>query len=120
ELINAADYSGVENLLNKEMSNRLPLKTATVFFAGMTAQFGKIQKLDPPTRTAGWTVFPTHFERGLIDLSLALDREGKIAGVKFEPRPAPSEAASQKEPDADTYLKVANGLVALINAADYS
>ena len=29
ELINAADYSGVENLFNKEMSKALPLKKAT-------------------------------------------------------------------------------------------
>jgi len=75
ELINAADYSGLENLFNKEMSQALPLSKATPFFAGMNAQFGKIQKLDEPTRSAGCTVFSAHFERGLVGMSLVLDRD---------------------------------------------
>jgi hypothetical protein len=85
ELLNAEDYSGVENLFNKQMSAALPLTKATQFFAGMKAQFGKIQKLDEPKQSAGWTVFPAHFERGLMNLSLALDDENKIAGVTFKP-----------------------------------
>src|SRR5437868_6703643 len=90
ELFNAADYSGVENLFNKEMSKALPLKKATEFFAGMKAQFGKIQKLDEPRHSAGWTVFPAHFEHGLMDISLVLDREDKIAGLNFKPHAASS------------------------------
>src|ERR1043166_1390789 len=85
ELINAADYSGVEKLFNKQMSQALPLSKATQFFAGMNAQFGKIQKLDEPRQNAGWTVFPAHFERGLMDMSLALDGKNKIAGFTFKP-----------------------------------
>src|SRR5258705_4095039 len=83
ELINASDYDGVEKLFNPQMSQALPLQKATQFFAGMSAQFGKIQKLDEPKRRAGWTVFPAHFERGLMDMSLALDSDDTIAGVKF-------------------------------------
>jgi hypothetical protein len=85
ELINAGDYSGIENLFNKQMSTALPLNKATQFFAGMKGQFGNIQKLDEPRQSAGWTVFPAHFDRGLMDLSLALDDENKIAGVTFKP-----------------------------------
>jgi nicotinamidase-related amidase len=85
ELINAADYSGIENLFNRQMSKALPLSKATQFFAGMNAQFGKIQKLDEPRQNAGWTVFPAHFERGLMDMSLALDGKNKIAGFTFKP-----------------------------------
>ena len=54
ELINAADYSGIENLFTKEMSAALPLDKATAFFTGLTAQAGKIQKLDEPERNAGY------------------------------------------------------------------
>src|SRR5439155_581862 len=85
ELVNAADYFGVESLFNQEMSQALPLKNATQFFAGIKAQFGNIQKLDEPRESAGWTVFPAHFERGLMDLSLALDDKNKIAGFTFKP-----------------------------------
>ncbi len=85
ELINAGDYSGIENLFDKPMSTALPLNKATQFFEGMKAQFGKIEKLDEPRHSAGWTVFPAHFERGLLDISLALDDENKIAGLNFKP-----------------------------------
>jgi hypothetical protein len=85
ELINAGDYSGVEELFNQQMTQALPLNKATQFFAGMKAQFGKIQKLDEPRKSAGWTIFPAHFERGLMDMSLALDDKNKIAGLIFKP-----------------------------------
>ena len=118
ELINAADYPGVETLFNKGMSNALPLTKATPFFVEMKRQFGKLQKLDEPKRTAGWTVFSAHFERGLMDMSLVLDGEGKIAGLNFKPRAA-SPAATSKKPE-ESPTKVANRLVELINAADYA
>src|SRR5436190_1218353 len=97
ELINAGDYSGVENLFNKEMSKALPLEKATEFFKGLTGQAGKIQKLDEPKHNAGGMVFPTHFERAILDMSLALDDENKIAGLTFEPQAASSEAASRNQ-----------------------
>src|SRR5437660_1247411 len=88
ELVNAADYSGVENLLNKEMSEALPLDKATEFFAGITGRFGEIQKVDAPRRNGDWTVFPAHGQRGMMDMSLALDADGKISGLLFRPHAA--------------------------------
>jgi hypothetical protein len=96
ELINAADYSGVENLFNKDMSKALPLEKATEFFTGLIEQVGKIQKLDQPKRNGEWTVFPIHCERGMLDMSLALDGENKIAGLYFKPKAAASEGAPIK------------------------
>ena len=97
DLINATDYSGVESLFNKEMSKALPLKKATEFFAEMKAQFGKIQKLDLPRNSAGWTVFPAHFDHGQMELSLAIDGENKIAGLTFKPRAKSSEARPKNQ-----------------------
>lgn len=85
ELINTADYSGIEAQFNQQMSNALPLTKATDFFTELTEQVGKIQNLDKSRRKAGWTVFPTHCERGNLDLSLALDDQNKIAGLTFRP-----------------------------------
>jgi hypothetical protein len=119
ELLNAGDYSGVESLFNKEMGKALPLDKAAAFFTGLTARSGKIQKLDEPKRSAGWTVFPAHFERGLMDLSLVLDREEKIAGITFKPRGASSQAAPEKQQEEEPYTKVANHLIELINKGDY-
>jgi Peptidase family M23/Protein of unknown function (DUF3887) len=97
ELINAADYSGVEHLFDKDMSRALPLEKATEFFTGLTGQVGRIQKLDEPGHSAGWTVFAVHCERGMLDMSLALDDENRIAGLYFKPHAASPEAAPKKQ-----------------------
>ena len=111
ELINARDYAAIGKLFNKEMSQALPPQKATQFFRGLSGQVGKIQKLDEPMLKDGWTIFPAHGERGKLDMSLVLDDENKIAGLKFI---LPNAETGQ------TVTKVANRLVELINAADYS
>src|SRR6266566_3252321 len=65
-LVNAADYSGVESLFNKEMSQALPLEKATEFLKALGAQFGKIQKLEEPEPGSEGMVFPADFERGVL------------------------------------------------------
>ena len=85
QLINAGNYSGMEKLFNAEMGKALPLDKASEFFKGLTAQFGRIQKLDEPKRSGEWLVFPAHAERGLLDMSLALDDKDKVAGILFRP-----------------------------------
>ncbi len=118
DLFNAGDYDAVQKLFNAQMSQALPPQKATAFFAGIKQQLGKIQKLDKPKKASGWTIFPAHFERGLMDMSLALDGEDKISGLYFKPHPAAAKAGA-KQAD-DSYVKTANRLVELINAADYS
>jgi hypothetical protein len=85
ELIDAADYPGIENLFNEAMCKALPLNKATGFFTRLNEQVGKIQKLDDVKRNAEWTVFPAHCERGMLSMSLVLDDENKIAGLNFKP-----------------------------------
>lgn len=97
QLINAGDYSAVEKLFNDAMSKDMPLDKATEFFKEkLTAQVGKIQKLDEPKRNGEWMVFPAHCERGMLDMSLALDDKDKIAGFIFKPHAASSEPAAKK------------------------
>jgi hypothetical protein len=105
EMINASDYSGIEKLFDNDMSAALPLDKATEFFAGMAAQFGKIQTLDEPKHKAGWTIFPAHFDRGLVDMSLALDRESKIAGLYFKPHAASPKAAPKQHTELSLPFK---------------
>jgi hypothetical protein len=96
ELVNASDYAGIEKLFNKDMSAALPLAQTKQFISGMRGQFGKIQKLDDPRTKSGWTIFPTHFEKGVMDMSLVLDADAKIAGLSFKPHAAASTAAAKK------------------------
>ncbi|HEY2713633.1 MAG TPA: DUF3887 domain-containing protein [Chthoniobacterales bacterium] len=94
--INAGDYPGIEALFNAEMAKALPLAKTTSFFEGVMRQYGKLQKLDQGKRLAGTVVFPAHFERGLLDLQIALDPEGKIAGLFLKPHSGTTKSAPVK------------------------
>lgn len=88
DLINAGDYAGIQTSFNKEMSAALPLEKSTAFFKSLTQQLGKIQKLGDPQRVNGWLVYPAKFENGMLDMHLAVDTRGLIAGVAFKPHVA--------------------------------
>ena len=122
KLINAGDCPAIERLFNDAMRQALPLEKATDFFTRVTAQFGTIQKLDAPVRKGGWTVLLAHCQRGFLDMSLALDPDDKIAGIKLTPHLAtrPESEKPQLSQETDRYTKVANRLAELINAHDYA
>ncbi len=112
ELINAGDYAGIQAKFNPEMDAALPLDKSSEFFKGLTRQAGKIQKLGEPQPVGEVMVFPVKFEKGTLDMRIALDGQGLIAGLVFKPHTAQSLQANR-------YTKVANQLVELINAGDY-
>jgi hypothetical protein len=113
ELINAGDYAGIQTNFNKRMDAALPLDKSSAFFNGLTRQMGKIQKLGEPRPAGGAVVFPATFEKGTVDLQLALDDRGLIAGLLFKPH-----VTAKSEPGR--YTKMANRLVELLNAGDYA
>jgi len=123
ELINAGDYAGIQTNFNKQMDAALPLDKSSAFFNRLTQQAGKIQKLGEPRPVGGWMVFPAKCEKSTLDMQIALDGRGLIAGLLFKPR-----AATKPEPEkpqtqlsqTDRYTKVANQLKELINAGDYA
>ena len=123
ELINAGDYAGIQSKFNNGMDAALPLDKSSAFFTRLTQQFGKIQKLGEPEPVGGVMVFPAKFEKGMLDMRIALDGSGLVAGLVFKPR-----AATKPEPEkrqtqlsqTDRYTKVANQLKELINAGDYA
>jgi murein DD-endopeptidase MepM/ murein hydrolase activator NlpD len=123
ELINAGDYAAIQTNLNKQMDTALPLDKSSAFFNGLTQQMGKIQKLSEPRSVGGAMVFSATFEKGMLDMQIALDSRGLIAGLLFKPH-----VATKAEPErhqtqlslTEGYTKVANQLVELINATDYA
>jgi murein DD-endopeptidase MepM/ murein hydrolase activator NlpD len=87
--INDANWSGVQADFGQVMLDEFPLEKLTPFFQGLTAQYGKIEKLDagrytPPDKA----VFPAHFERGFLDITIVLDERDKIIGLLFLPHKA--------------------------------
>ena len=85
ELINAGNYTGIQTNFNKEMDAALPLDKSSAFFNGLTQQVGKIQKLGKPQSVGEAMVFPTEFEKDTLDMQIALDSRGQIAGLTFTP-----------------------------------
>jgi hypothetical protein len=123
KLLNAGDYAGIQTNFNKEMDAALPLDKSSAFFIKLTQQVGKLQKLGEPQPVGGAMVFPAQFEKTTLDMRIALDGRGLIAGLVFKPqaatKPQPEKPPAQVSP-ADRYTKVANQLKDLINAGDYA
>src|SRR5206468_2990943 len=94
ELINAGDYAGIQTKFNKEMGAALPLDKSSAFFNGLTQQMGKIQKLGEPRPVGEAMVFPAKCEKGALDMEIALDSRGLIAGLPFTPH-----VATKPEPE---------------------
>ena len=99
ELINAADYAGIQTKFNKEMDAALPLEKSREFFRRLAQQLGNIQKLGEPQPVGGAMVFPTKFEKGTLDMQIVVDGQGLIAGLLFKPhvptKPAPEKHETQ-------------------------
>jgi hypothetical protein len=119
ELINAGDYAGIQTNFNERMDAALPLDKSSEFFKGLMQQVGKIQKLGEPQFVGGWMVFPAKFENGTLDMQIALDGRGLIAGLVFKPHAA-TEPGQAELSQTDRYTKMANQLKELFNAGDYA
>lgn len=97
ELINAADYAGIQSKFSKEMDAALPLEKSRAFFSGLTQQMGKIQKLGDPQAMGGAQVFLARFEKGVLDMQIVLDDRGLIAGLIFKPHVAAKPAVEKHQ-----------------------
>jgi len=98
EAMNNQDYNGIVREYDKGMSTAFPLFKTTYFFKNNFDTFGKVIKVDPPQiRAADQAVFVMHSERGIQDLTLYIDDQGKIKGFLFTTHVA-SEPPSTSEP----------------------
>jgi hypothetical protein len=87
--INEANYPAIQADFSKIMLDALPLEKLTPFFQALSAEYGKIQKLDRPRYTPpNQAIFPAHFERGILDIKIVLDEQDKIIGLLFQPHTA--------------------------------
>lgn len=95
EAINAGDYARIDAAFNREMREALPPERCEAFFRNLVTDFGKIETLEPGRFVPpDHAVLPVRFERGFLDLTIALDNEDKVAGLLLlphtEPIPAPA------------------------------
>ncbi len=87
--INEKDYARIGSDFDKTMEDFFPLEKRQPFFENLTAQYGKIQKLDK-TRTpaANQAVFLAHCEHGKLHITVWLSDDGKVTGLLFLPHKA--------------------------------
>lgn len=87
--INDANYLEIQKDFAQSMRDFLPLEKSKPLFQGLTAQYGKIQKLDKPRLNPnGEAVFAARFERGILDIKVWLDDKNNIIGLMFLPHAA--------------------------------
>ena len=87
---NSKDYARIEKEFNAQMSAAVPSAQLKGFLDETRVGLGKIMKLGAPNFVAPTAaVFPTEFERGKLDLLVAVDADGKIAGLRLTPTQAP-------------------------------
>ena len=83
---NAKDYGRIEKEFNAQMSEAITTDKLKEFLDDTHAGLGKIVKLGTPNFVAPTVAtFPAEFERGKMELLVALDAEGKIGGLRIAP-----------------------------------
>ncbi len=105
-LINTADYKGIQGTFDTGMNKAMPLEQTAAFFKKISGDLGKIQKLGEPRPAPQQAViFPAHFERGILDMTLVLDERSQISGLWFKPHVAGKPAPSQHKTELSLPFK---------------
>jgi murein DD-endopeptidase MepM/ murein hydrolase activator NlpD len=111
EEMNNQDYNGIVQEYDKGMSTAFPLFKTSYFFKNNFDTFGKVTKIDTPQiKAADQAVCVMYFERGVQDLTLYIDDQGKIKGFLFtthiasEPQPNSPNATASNPTAAQTSL----------------
>ena len=115
EEMNNQDYNGIVQEYDKGMSAAFPLFKTTYFFKNNFDTFGKVTKIDAPQiKAADQAVSVMYFERGIQDLTLYIDDQGKIKGFLFtthvasEPQPNSAPAQTSMSPTAQSAAQKTN------------
>lgn len=84
--INEGNYADIGSDFDQTMEDFFPLEKRKPFFEKLSAQYGKIQKLDEPRLAQpGQAIFVAHCERGTLDITVWLDDNDKVIGLLFLP-----------------------------------
>ncbi len=94
--INEGDYARIGSDFDRTMEDFFTLEKRKPFFKNLSAQYGKINRLDKPRLAQlGQAIFVAHCEHGKLDITVWLDDNNKITGLLFLPHkptiPAPEK-----------------------------
>ncbi len=103
DAINKEDYPRIQKDFSKTMLEAFPLEKLKPFFKDLMTNYGKIKNIDSPRLVPpNQAIFPSHFERILLDIKVVLDGQDKIIGIWFLPH-TPEILAPEKH---STMLKL--------------
>jgi len=86
--LNSGNYEAIYGLFNEVMIGKTPKEKAVVAFAALTEKLGKVTKVGPAEAvTVTEARFVLTFERGIVDVQLALDSDDRLAGLALGVRP---------------------------------
>lgn len=108
EAINEMNHDAIRRDFGEVMQDSFPLEQSKPFFENLSAQYGKIEKLDsgrfiPPDQA----IFPAHFERAILDIKIVLDDRDKIMGLWFLPHTA-GDAIAQEDANEASLITDSN------------
>jgi hypothetical protein len=84
--INEGNYVDVGRDFDQSMEDFFPLDKRKPFFENLSAQYGKINKLDKPRLTGKvQALFVSHCDRGKLDITIWLSDDDKVTGLLFLP-----------------------------------
>jgi murein DD-endopeptidase MepM/ murein hydrolase activator NlpD len=84
EAMNDQDYNRIVREYDKGLSVAFPLFKTTYFFKNNFDTYGKVLKVDPPqVRAPDQAICVMYSERGIQDMTIYIDDEGKIKGFLF-------------------------------------
>ena len=114
EAINTRDYEATRQDFAQVMLDALSIEQAEAFFGGLVDELGRIVRLGPARLTPpNQAVFPTYFDRGVMDIQIVLDAQDKIIGLWVRPHadeiPVPEENSTDLRLPFEGRWKVAWG-----------
>lgn len=87
--INEGDYARIGSDFDRTMEDFFPLEKRKPFFENLSAQYGKIIRLDKPRLAQpGQAIFVANCERGELDITVWLNDQDRITGLLFLPHKA--------------------------------
>ncbi len=80
--INTEDYAGIQSVFGKKALEAYPIEKTKPLYKILLFKYGKIESLDSPRLIPpNQAIFTVHFERGVLDMQIALDDQNKISGL---------------------------------------
>jgi len=87
--INKGDYVRIGNDFDQTMEDFFPIQKRKPFFKNLSAQYGKIKRLEKPRLPqTGQAIFVARCESGELDITIWLNNQNRITGLLFLPHKA--------------------------------